>query len=159
MPLQLHNFSFKFCSENWSHHVKRVKKLWKRDQFKYVFCFSTTFVACKDSPKYFNLLEIVMERISDLSDYPSRMRLFLRHPNPTFYRQKIWPYPNATFSDYWVNFMQISGHPNEISDFLCNPNPTFFTFHTIRSYLISDLLLPENFRIRLFGIRSITNFY
>ena len=75
----------------------------------------------------------------------TRTRLFLGHPNLTF---QGWVdtrlYPNPTFSDFWVNFMQIYGYPKELPDFFGTQ---------IRLSLLFRLLDPT--RIRLFTTRTI----
>ena len=53
-----------------------------------------------------------------LPEYSTQTRLFLGHPNLTFPgRVDTRLYPKLTFSDFWVNFMQIFGYPKELPDF------------------------------------------
>ena len=72
------------------------------------------------------IFQIVMEQISV---YPNQSRLFLRHPNLTFYCQiNIRQYQNPTFLEFSANFTKISRYAKEISDFLGNLTPTILLF-------------------------------
>ena len=95
-----------------------------------------------------------------LPEYSTCTWIFLGHPNPTF-------------SDFWVNFMQIFGYPKELPDFFGTrirlsllfrlPDPTrtrLFTTRTIRyptfCYPIhhNHTYLPQNSQTCLFSLTS-----
>ena len=113
---------------------------------KYTWCLIRNKVhSCLLVPPHVKYLILISDG-ADIRRYPisDHIRLYLGYPNPTFYSQiHIRTYPNPTFSDFWVNFMQIFGYPNELFDFFGYPNPTFLLFR-----------LSDPIRIRHFTIRK-----
>ena len=97
---------------------------------------------------FFNICILVMERNSDSI---RTIRLFLRHPNPTFYSQihiRIWIFQNLGRS-----FKKISRYSKVYPDFLVM---TICTFLTIRPDSNPTLCYPMIFVSDFLGIRSIT---
>ena len=134
--------SYKFKAE-----FKKIesKMAPRSPSYEPTFKFGLYFFTVLTSLNYF---KVVVERVPE---YSTRTRLFLGHPNPIFPgRVDTRLYLNPTFSDFWVNFMQIFGYLKELPDFFGTrirlsllfrrpyPNLTFY----YPNYSIPDFLLP-----------------